>query len=194
MGRVLTRKVRSLVLNAKRRCASLVRVASIRLFYGDVQVPWSTVIGRNVVLQATDGGRVVLGSGVSIGAGSQLVAQGGTISIGRDSFIGIGCVLTSKIGLSIGRDALIAEYVTIRDQDHRFPIGKRIRESGFDCTPVLIGDDVWVGAKSTVLRGAKVGTGAVIGAHSLVRGGVAENTVVAGAPARMIKERSDAAS
>ena len=171
MGRVLTRKVRSLVLNAKRRCASLVRVASIRLFYGDVQVPWSTVIGRNVVLQATDGGRVVLGSGVSIGAGSQLVAQGGTISIGRDSFIGIGCVLTSKIGLSIGRDALIAEYVTIRDQDHRFPIGKRIRESGFDCTPVLIGDDVWVGAKSTVLRGAKVGTGAVIGAHSLVRGG-----------------------
>lgn len=192
MGGVLTRKMRSLVLNAGRRGASLTRVASIRLLHRDVQVPWSTVIGRNVVLQATDGGKLVIGSGVSIGAGSQLVAQGGALSIGRDSFIGIGCVLTSKVGLSIGCDALIAEYVTIRDQDHRFPIGKRIRESGFDCTPVLIGDDVWIGAKSTVLRGVKVGTGALIAARTLVRGRVAENTVVAGAPARFIKDRADA--
>lgn len=171
MGSVLARKIRSLVLNAKRRGASLARIASVRLLHSDVQVPWSADIGRNVVLQATDGGKLVIGSGVSIGAGSHLVAQGGTLSIGCDSFIGIGCVLTSKVGLSIGRDALIAEYVTIRDQDHRFPIGKRIRESGFDCTPVLIGDDVWIGTKSTVLRGANVGTGAVIAAHSLVRGG-----------------------
>lgn len=171
MGNVLLRKIRSLALHALRHGASLARVAKIRLLYGGVQVPWSTAIGRNVMLQATDGGRLVIGAGVSIGAGSQLVAQGGALSIGCDSFIGIGCLVTSKVEVNIGRDVLIAEYVTIRDQNHRFPIGQRIRESGFDCAPVVIGDDVWIGAKSSVLKGAHVGKGAVIAAHSLVRGG-----------------------
>jgi len=179
-------------MSSLRHGASLARVARVRLLYGDVQVPWSTSIGHSVMLQATDGGKLVIGAGVSIGAGSQLVAQGGVLSIGCDTFVGIGCVLTSKVEMSIGRDVLIAEYVTIRDQDHRFPVGKRIRESGFDCAPVLIGNDVWIGAKSSVLKGARIGAGAVIAAHSLVKGEVAENTLAAGIPARFIKVRPDA--
>ncbi len=101
------------------------------------------------------------------------------------------CVLTCKLGIDIGNDALIAEYVTIRDQNHRFPMGTRIREAGFDCAPVSIGNDVWIAAKSSVLKGARIGSGAVVGAHSLVLGGgVLENTVVAGVPARFVRERT----
>lgn len=189
MGGILLRKMRSVALSCMRGGASLARVAWIRLLHGSVQNPWSTSIGRDVFLQAADGGRLVIASGVSICSGSKLVSQRGGLSIGQDSILGIGCVLSCKAGLSIGRDALIAEYVTIRDQDHHFPIGKKIRDSGFDCAPIVIGDDVWIGAKSSVLKGARVGSGAVIAAHSLVREDVAANTVVAGVPARFIKER-----
>ncbi len=159
-------------------------------------MPWSTTIGRSVFLQATDGGEIVIEPGVTIGTGSRLVAQGGKLAVGKNSFIGPGCVLVCKAGLTIGDDVLIAEYVTIRDQEHRYPIGQKIRESGFDCAPIIIHADVWIGAKASVLKGAHISTGAVIAAHSLVRAGagVAENTVVAGVPAKFIKVRPNARS
>ena len=160
-----------MVLTAIRHTASLLRIVRIKSLCDGVTVPWSASIGKDVLLQATDGGKIVIAARTSISAGSQLVAQGGTLSIGANSFIGPGCVLTCKLGIDIGDDALIAEYVTIRDQNHRFPMGTRIREAGFDCAPVSIGNDVWIAAKSSVLKGARIGSGAVVGAHSLVLGG-----------------------
>ena len=165
------RRLRSAVLKSARYSARALRVAKIKLLCDGVSIPWSASIGKDVLLQATDGGKIVIGARTSISAGSQLVAQGGTLSIGADSFIGAGCVLTCKLGIDIGDDALIAEYVTIRDQNHRFPMGTRSREAGFDCAPVSIGTDVWIAAKSSVLKGARIGSGAVVGAHSLVLGG-----------------------
>lgn len=115
--------------------------------------------------------------------------KGGGLVIGADCFIGMGCVITCKSGIDIGDDALIAEHVTIRDQDHAFPAGARIREAGFDTSPVTIGSDVWLAAKSSVLKGSRIGGGCVVGAHAVVKGVVPGNSVVAGIPARLVRER-----
>jgi acetyltransferase-like isoleucine patch superfamily enzyme len=57
-------------------------------------------------------------------------------------------------------------------------------------SPVIIENNVWIGAKATVLQGVRIGAGAVIGAHALVRSDVRERTVVVGVPARELKTLS----
>ena len=189
---VMRRKARSLVVRMCGRMASTARILKFRLLYPAARIPWSVAIGSQAIVRATDGGSIVIGAGTEIGPCVQLVAQGGALRIGAGGFIGQGCVIVSHAAVAIGDDALIAEYVTIRDQDHRFPAGGKIRESGFSCAPVSIGADVWIGTKASVLKGASIGDGAVVGAHSLVKGAVAAGAVVAGVPARQTASRPGA--
>ena len=183
------RKLRSLVLKSSRGLMCYARIFRAKLLLDGVSIPWSATLGRGVFLQATDGGSIVIGARTYISPGCHLTAQGGGVVIGADCFIGIGCVITCKSGIDIGDDALIAEYVTIRDQDHAFPAGARIREAGFDTSPVTIGSDVWLAAKSSVLKGSRIGVGCVVGAHTVVKGVVPGNSVVAGIPVRLVRER-----
>lgn len=75
----------------------------------------------------------------------------------------------------------------IRDHDHIIGCGP-IAKSGFKTGSVFIGNNVWIGCKSTLLRSIKIGDNAVIGAHSLVRTNVLENHLAAGIPAKIIKK------
>jgi acetyltransferase-like isoleucine patch superfamily enzyme len=60
--------------------------------------------------------------------------------------------------------------------------------------PVVIEHDVWIGARAVIASGVKIGTGAVIGANSLVQDDVEPYTIVAGSPARVIRRRFDDAT
>lgn len=71
--------------------------------------------------------------------------------------------------ISIGKDSLIAEGVTIRDQDHQFDLTEiPIRLQGSTTDAIIIGEDVWLGAKATILKGVRIGDHAIIGANSVV--------------------------
>ena len=98
-----------------------------------------------------------------------------------------GSIIVSVANIQIGRDTLVAEYVVIRDQDHSL-VSRPIKSAGFHTGAILIGDDCWLGAKVTVLRGSTIGNGAVIGAHSLVRGNMPPNTLAVGCPATVIRK------
>ena len=91
----------------------------------------------------------------------------------------------------IGRKCLISQHVSIIASNHCSRKGIPIQEQSWDerKTGIIIGDDVWVGCGVQVLPGVKIGDGAVIAAGSLVNTDVRENTVVAGVPARVIRER-----
>lgn len=65
-------------------------------------------------------------------------------------------------------------------------------QGGGDREPVRIGDDVWIGARVTILPGADIGNGAVIGAGSVVRGKIPPMVVAAGNPARVVGMRGNA--
>lgn len=141
--------------------------------------------GRGVVLRASDGGVISLGSDVSIGRGVQIVAQQGRINIHDNVHIGDGCILVCRSGIDIGAETLIAEYVVIRDQDHETS-SRPVRHAGFRTAPVRIGRDVWLGCKATVLRGVTICDGAVVGAHALVRSDVPAGMLAVGVPARVV--------
>lgn len=76
------------------------------------------------------------------------------------------------------------------DKKHFLP-KPGLARSHFSKGDVIIGNDVWIGCKTTVLSGAVIGDGAVIGAGSLVRGKIPPYAIAAGNPARVIKYRFD---
>lgn len=110
------------------------------------------------------------------------------ISIGDRSGIGDRCYLQGQI--KIGDDVMMAPEVAIIAESHvhgRKDIPMNVQ--GVTKAPVEIGDDVWLGFRSIVLPGVKIRNGAIIAAGAVVTKDVQEYTIVAGIPARAIKQR-----
>lgn len=158
-----------------------------RLIRG-IKIEGNVTCGKGAYISCTDGGKITIGQNVSFGRNVKIIAQGGKITIGDNSFIGDGVVITAKQSISIGSDALIAEFVVIRDQDHSLE-NDPINQSGFVTSPIVIENNVWLAAKSSILKGVHIGTGAVVAAHGLVNKNVAARTIVAGVPAKEIGQR-----
>lgn len=144
-------------------------------------------IARHVRLRATDGGEAALGSDVSIDRFADITIKHGRLSIGARTYIGQFSILCARDLIAIGMDCLIAEHVTIRDQDHKFGPGIVTAEAGFFTAPIIIGNNVWIGAKATVTRGVNIGDNCVIGANSVVTSDIPANSVAVGIPARVIR-------
>jgi acetyltransferase-like isoleucine patch superfamily enzyme len=114
----------------------------------------------------------------------------GTITFGERSYCGLFCVFGVNDRIDIGSDVLIADAVTIRDTDHVFTrIDVPINSQGIDVRPVVIEDDVWIGHGATILKGVRIGRGAIIAAGAVVTSDVASFSIAGGVPARLIGRR-----
>ena len=100
------------------------------------------------------------------------------------------CYLDASGGIRIGNDVSIAHGTSILSFEHRFDsLEIPIKDQEVDYRPVSIGNDVWIGAKATIVAGKTIGTGSIIGANSVVTHDVDTYVIVAGSPAREIKKR-----
>lgn len=113
----------------------------------------------------------------------------GKIEIGDRVYIGSGANLSGKV--TIGDDVMFAQNVHVTDGYHRFDVvGKTIHASGpGEKVRVHVEADAWVGAGSTLMKGVRIGEGAVVGAKSLVLKDVPPYSVVVGSPARVVSKR-----
>lgn len=109
---------------------------------------------------------------------------GRNIRVGKRVFINFGCTFMDRGGITIGDDAFIAPHVQLITENHGIsPDRRRYLTS----QPIVIGNNVWIGAGAIVLPGVTIGDNAVVGAGSVVTKNVEANTVVAGDPAKPIK-------
>lgn len=156
----------------------------------------NVALDNNVVLDARgDNAEIVLGDNVLISRNTIIRARNGRIVIGEGSDIGANCLLATDSSLEIGREVLLAAYVYVAaGGNHRYDdVSRPIMQQGFVSKGgVRIGDDVWIGTHSTVLDGVTVGSGSVVGAHSLVNRSLAERSVAWGVPAVRRHERGAA--
>lgn len=156
------------------------------LVHRKVGWPSGFFVGRHVRVSVTDGGRLDADAGLSLSDNASIIIKHGKLSVGENAFIGIGTIITCRESITIGDDALIAEYVTIRDQDHRYGGPKVTAKNGFDTAPIAIGDNVWIGAKATITKGVTIGDNAVVAAGAVVTKDVPANSIVGGIPAKVI--------
>jgi acetyltransferase-like isoleucine patch superfamily enzyme len=170
------------------------RFLVMRLRHPDVVTEGMVYLGRGVELRARPGyGRIVLGRWVHLGDGNRLRAHEGTLRIGDKTVLGRENTLNCYLDLEIGARCIVADWVYMGDFDHRTDdVHVPIKDQGIVKSPVRVGDDVWVGVKSSVLRGADVGHGSVVAAHAVVRGDVPPFSVVAGVPGRVVRDRVEA--
>lgn len=134
---------------------------------------------------------IELGKNVTIYPGVMFFGDG-PIRIGDNVRLGNNTVIYSsqyRGGVSIGDNTTIAAQCYIIDMDHGTEAGKLITEQEDIAAPVVIGEGVWLGANVTVLKGSKIGPGAVIGAKALVKGEIPENAIAVGIPAKVLKYR-----
>lgn len=113
------------------------------------------------------------------------------IRIGRDSLIGEFNVLRGQGGISIGERVYTSPLVQLAAVNHVFADPSRsFVEQGITAQGIVIEDDVWIGAGAIVTDGVRIGRGAVVAAGAVVTRDVPPHTVVAGVPARVVKEIS----
>lgn len=108
--------------------------------------------------------------------------SGGCLTI-ESGFVNSNTTIRCKEKIDIGKNVAISHKVTIMDWD-----GHNINENKASQKPIKIGNNVWIGSGATILKGVTIGDGAVIAAGAVVTKDVEANTLVAGNPAKVIRE------
>jgi len=111
--------------------------------------------------------------------------------VGDRTHIGHECSFTITKSIRIGNDCLFASGVRVMDSSaHPVDPARRLRgerPSDADIQPVVVGDNVWVGAGVTILPGVVIGSGSVIAAGAVVTRSVPPGSIAAGVPARVVR-------
>jgi carbonic anhydrase/acetyltransferase-like protein (isoleucine patch superfamily) len=151
--------------------------------------PPGSVFGERWIAIGTD---TLIGAFVSLSAGmvpGQDLGPEPVLRIGDRCVIGRGSHVVAHHSLVIGDDVFTGPYVYITDQNHGYadpdePIGRQMPLN----SAVRIGSGSWLGAGAVVLPGASIGCNVVVAAGSVVRGTVPDRCVVAGVPARVVRQ------
>jgi maltose O-acetyltransferase len=133
---------------------------------------------------------VAIGHGTTIGGTLSVHGAGrpaSRIRIGKNCWINDSCVLDASAPITIGNNVALGQGVMILTNTHLLGPSE-YRAGPLVSLSVIVGDGAWIGARTTVLPGVTIGTGAIVAAGAVVNKSVAADTMVAGVPARLVRE------
>jgi acetyltransferase-like isoleucine patch superfamily enzyme len=137
---------------------------------------------------------ITLGRGVSLDDGVVLLCSGppknNKLVIGTSTYINRYAILDAHEQILVGSNCMIGPLSYITDANHGMTLGVKVRELPMEIKPVVIEDEVWIGAGVIILSGVRVGRGAVIGAGAVVTKDIPAHTIVVGVPAKEIGRRT----
>jgi acetyltransferase-like isoleucine patch superfamily enzyme len=140
-------------------------------------------------------GSVRIGPKAFLRKGIVIDAQRGSIDMGRSVSLNDYTILLGRGGITIGNDVRIAAHAMVVSFDHNFDDPRQpIRMQGVTKKPVVIEDDVWIGAGAKILGGSHISKGCVIGATAVVKGKTEPYGIYVGAPARLVRRRGETVS
>ena len=135
-----------------------------------------------------DGGKLVMRGRIWLERGVLVHCCGGVVDIGERTFINRGSMLVCKKSITLGKNVLIGDHVSIYDHDHvAEKKGVPIANQGYDADAVVIKDYAWIGSHVVVTKGVTIGENSVVAAGAVVTKSIPDNEVWGGVPARKIK-------
>ena len=181
-------------------CATIVApVDCLWCFLGGVSWQWGWRLKGFPKFRARGGGKIRIGErfaahsrskGNSIGVFQPVIITAwgelAQIIIGDD--VGLsGCSITAERRIEIGNRVLVGAGVLIIDTDaHPLSPEGRFANLPANTAPIVIGDDVFIGARAIILKGVSIGAGAIVGAGAVVVKHVPSRAIVVGNPARVV--------
>lgn len=144
-----------------------------------------STIGRHVLFHGVN--NIIIGKSNSINSGSQFIAGSrGHIKIGDFSHVSRNSVLAGTGGITIGDHCKISSGVMIYTTTYNRSNSGLLRNAPAKRGPIVIGNDVHIGANATILSGVNIANNATVAAGSVVTKDVTENAIVGGVPAKEI--------
>lgn len=160
---------------------------------GNIVLGDRVAIDDYVLLDASGAGSegITIGNDVIISRNCVIQGKTGPVAIGDRTDLGCNAILSSGMGIYIGSSVLIAGNCYIgggRYISDRLDI-PMMEQGLYSKGPVVIGDDVWLGAGAIVLDGVKVGKGCIVGAGAVVTKDLPDYAIATGVPAKVLKLR-----
>ena len=155
---------------------------------------------ESVIINSKSKSQIKIGNNVTIVRAKIFAFNLGKIIIGKYSYIGKNTQIDSCAEVKIGNYCMISNNVLIQDHNSH-PINKldrrkqliklqdrptNVNESA--TKKIIIGDDVWIGTDSTILKGVTIGNGSIIAARAVVTKNIPPNSIVAGNPGKIVKK------
>lgn len=138
------------------------------------------------------GANCVIGANSSVECTGSLSAVGKGLNIGNHTTFGSNCYFGAAGGILIGDDVVAGQYVRFHSENHNYmDMNNLIREQGVTHQGIRIGNNCWIGAGAVFLDGAELGDGCVVAANAVVTKKFADNAVIGGVPAKVLRYRSE---
>jgi acetyltransferase-like isoleucine patch superfamily enzyme len=159
-----------------------------------IEIGDDVTIDDNCLLDARGAGSegVVLEEGVIVNRNCMLQAKSGPIRLGRRTSLGSNSVIVSLSGVEIGEAVLTAGGIYISAGAYNFddPAAPVMDQGAYSRGPIRIGAKSWIGTCAVVLDGISIGSGAVIGAGSVVTRDISDNCIAVGIPAKVVRSKT----
>lgn len=145
----------------------------------------TTFISKDIpILHLSNNSKLIINGKFSAGPGTTIsLGENAKLILGDNTSITANSKMICHKNIRIGNNVAISWEVQIMDTDFHY-IDKKYPNK----KSIIIGDNVWVGSRVTIMKGVKIGSGAVVAAGSVVTKSVPRNVLVAGVPAEIIKE------
>lgn len=158
---------------------SFFRFLFIKILYGK---NFSTTLverfSPNVGIEIEKGAKVKLGEKIRAHSGCKFkIRKNGILDIGNDVSFNYNCMVFCHEKIIIKNGVEFGPNVLIYDHDHDYKIKGGIKEGKYLTSSVEIGENSWIGANTVILRGSKIGKNCVIGAGSIIKDKIGDNTV-----------------